>query len=129
MSVLDSGDTWLVGIALAAIAGVGGILARDRAQARQLRDADEARAKQIREAEDKLHDRVSRVKEELSQELKALRADFTDYKLQVAREYASVDHLKEVETRLVDAIEKLTGKMDAMPDRVGVAVRQAMSEQ
>jgi len=118
MSGVDSGDVWLIGTALTAVVVVGGILARDRAQARQQRAA-----------EDKLHERISRVKEELAQELKGLRAEFTDYKLQVAREYASVDHLKEVENRLVDAIEKLTGKMDAMPGRMAAEIRQLISEQ
>ncbi|QFT31824.1 hypothetical protein FIV00_15130 [Labrenzia sp. THAF82] len=115
MSGVDSGDVWLIGIALTAVAAVGGVLARDRAQARQQRDA-----------ENKLHDRISRVKEEVLQEVKVLRADFTDYKLSVAREYASVDHLKEVESRLVDAIEKLTAKLETMPTRLAAEIKQSL---
>lgn len=34
-----------------------------------------------------------------------------DYKLEVAERYASVDHLKEVETRLIDEIKGLRGDL------------------
>lgn len=56
-----------------------------------------------------------------------LRQEFAAYKLEVAERYASVEHLKEVETRLVSAIDKLTDKLDTMPDRLSLVIQQAIS--
>lgn len=42
----------------------------------------------------------------------AIRADQAAFKLQVAREFASTEHLKEVEQRLVKALEGIDSKMD-----------------
>lgn len=115
MSTPDGGDLWVVGAIISVVGLIGGVLARDRAQARQIREAD-----------DKLHDRISRVREELGRDLQVLRQDFTEYKLVVAREYASVEHLKEVEDRLVNAIDKLTAKLDVMPGQLAQELRQVM---
>ena len=46
--------------------------------------------------------------------INSMRADFSSYKLQVAREFASTDHLKEVEQRLVRALEGIDSKMDSL---------------
>ena len=58
----------------------------------------------------------------------AVRRELQDYKLTVAERYASVEHLKEVETRLVAAIEKLTDRLDTMPDRLSRIIQQAIDK-
>lgn len=61
----------------------------------------------------------------LSNEIRAVRAeaqaareDLAAYKLEVAKEYASTSHLKEVEIRLVTTIESLTQRIDRLIDRM-----------
>jgi ABC-type transporter Mla subunit MlaD len=44
--------------------------------------------------------------------------DLNDFKLEVAKEYASITHIKDVEERLVKAIENLSSALESMPDRV-----------
>ncbi|WP_420411586.1 hypothetical protein [Roseibium sp.] len=65
---------------------------------------------------------------ECQKETQQLRQDLAAYKLEVAERYASVDHLKEVENRLVNAIDKLTDKLDTMPDRLSRIIQQAISD-
>jgi hypothetical protein len=55
----------------------------------------------------RLADRINQLREELS-----------NYKLEVAKEYASTTHLKEVEIRLVTAVESLTQRIDRLIDRM-----------
>ena len=40
------------------------------------------------------------------------------YKLEVAEKYASVEHLKEVEARLVVSIDRLTDRIDKLLGRL-----------
>lgn len=107
MSALDGGDLWLVGTGIALLGLFGGVIARDRAIQRD---------KNARE--DKMHDRITRVREDLSRDLGDLRRELNEYKLEVQREYASVGHLKEVETRLAQAIERLDSRLEAMPGQL-----------
>lgn len=45
----------------------------------------------------------------------ALREDLTAYKLEVARTYASIPYLKDVERRLTDHLLRIEAKLDSMP--------------
>jgi Tfp pilus assembly protein PilO len=67
-------------------------------------------------------------RKELQKEIQGLRQELAAYKLEVAERYASVDHLKEVESRLVMAIDKLTDKLDTMPDRLSRIIQQAIGD-
>lgn len=58
----------------------------------------------------------------------AVRRELQEYKLVVAERYASVEHLKEVETRLVTAIDKLSGQLDTMPDRLSRIIQSAVEQ-
>ena len=46
--------------------------------------------------------------------LNAFRAEVAQYKLEVAKEFASEDHLREVEDRMVKALEGISTKMDKL---------------
>jgi len=97
MSTPDGGDVWLFGTLIALVGLVSGFVARERAIQKDKKDR-----------EDKLHDRITRVREDHNRDHAELRRELNEYKLQVQREYASVDHLKEVENRLVKAIDDLS---------------------
>ncbi|WP_420415143.1 hypothetical protein [Roseibium sp.] len=121
MGTPDGGDVWVIATIIGVVGLFGGlvsgIIARDRAVSRQIREAD-----------DKLHERISRLREETQRDVhKSLQA-LTDYKLQVAQEYASVEHLKEVENRLVRAIEQLTAKLEDMPAQLALALKKSRSD-
>jgi len=124
MSTPDGGDLWVIGTGITLIAlfatVLGGVVARDRALQRQLRESDD----KAQDGDNKLHDRLSRVREEFSRELSKLRNDFSEYQLLAQREYASVDHLKEVETRLAQAIERLDSRLEAMPGQLAQELKQ-----
>jgi len=117
MGTPDGGDVWVIATMIGVVGLFGGlvsgIIARDRAVSRQIREAD-----------DKLHERVNRLREETQRDVHQSRQELTDYKLQVAQEYASVEHLKEVEDRLVRAIDKLTAKMEDMPAQLALALQK-----
>lgn len=121
MSAPDGGDVWVIGTIIGAVTLFGGLLtgivARDRAMFRQIREAD-----------DTLHERVNRLRAEAQRDINLVRQELTEYKLQVAQEYASVEHLKEVENRLVRAIEKLTEKMEDMPEQLALAIQKTRRE-
>ena len=55
-----------------------------------------------------------RLQQQITMNARALDA----YRLVVAEKYASVAHLKEVEARLVVAIDRLTERIDRMLDRI-----------
>ncbi|MBG6178536.1 hypothetical protein IWQ55_006394 [Labrenzia sp. EL_208] len=116
MSTLDSGDLWLFGAGVTLFGLIGGVIARDRSVQRD---------KNVRE--DKMHERVTRVREDLSRDLGELRRELNDYKLEVQREYASVGHLKEVETRLAQAIERLDSRLEAMPGQLAQELKQVFN--
>lgn len=71
------------------------------------RGKDDARdaAKALKDAQDKLAAEISRVRSAGAHEL-------AEFKLQVAKEYASVAYLKDVETRLIDALQRIEDKLD-----------------
>ena len=47
-----------------------------------------------------------------------LRSDMAAYELRANRDFASVEHLKEVEGRLVISIDRLTGRIDLLLGRI-----------
>ncbi|WP_420337805.1 hypothetical protein [Roseibium sp.] len=51
-----------------------------------------------------------------------VRRDLNEFRLKVAEEYASREHLKEVELRLVEAINKLSDKFEALPSKIAAAM-------
>lgn len=53
----------------------------------------------------------------------SVRADLNDFRLKVAEDYASREHLKEVETRLVLAIDKLSAELDSLPERLAAVLK------
>jgi len=50
-------------------------------------------------------------------EIVALRQELSDYKLFVERNHVSAQVLRDTEKRLIDAIEKLATRMEAIADR------------
>ncbi|MBD8875450.1 hypothetical protein [Roseibium polysiphoniae] len=52
----------------------------------------------------------------------SVRADLNDFRLKVAEDYASREHLKEVETRLVLAINKLSDKFENLTEKIVAAI-------
>ena len=45
-------------------------------------------------------------------------AELANYKLSAAEKYASVEHLKEVEARLVVSIDRLSDRIDRLINRI-----------
>ena len=139
----DSGDVWLIGTILGVLGVAGGwfsgLLSREgsrsrQAQARdeklsvQIKLGDEKLSEQIKASVDDLHARISRAQKESSNQDQRLLEDLTDFKLYVEREYASREHLREVENRLAKAIENLTSKLDAMPSQLAHELKQVAVE-
>ncbi|MFZ5674273.1 MAG: hypothetical protein ACOZAM_15030 [Pseudomonadota bacterium] len=62
--------------------------------------------RRIKEAEKELHARISRHAD-----------DLTAYKLWATQQFASHQHLKEVEVRLADAIGRLTNRVEQLPSK------------
>jgi hypothetical protein len=63
-----------------------------------------------------LRNRVSeatRTAEAIGEKLDSTRADLAEFKLHVAREYASVDRLQEVEQRILDGFKELKADLKA----------------
>lgn len=54
------------------------------------------------------------------------RRELNDFKLEVSRQYASHDHLREVEERLTKVIEKLDRRIEDMPRQLAAAVQAAL---
>ncbi len=50
-----------------------------------------------------------------------VRRDLNEFRLKVAEEYASREHLREVELRLLDATNKLSDKFEALPSKKNTA--------
>lgn len=50
-------------------------------------------------------------------ERESLKSDLSDYKLYVERNHVSAQVLKDTEKRLIDAIEKLASRLEAIADR------------
>jgi len=53
----------------------------------------------------------SRDRDQIWKGIRSVQSNLEAYKLDVARQYASVDHLKDVEDRIVKALEKLADEM------------------
>ncbi len=75
-----------------------------------------------------LYSAILTAKREAQRDIQQIRKDHADYKLLVAERYASQEHLKEVETRLVSAIDKLATQLDTMPDRLSRIIQQAIKD-
>lgn len=52
----------------------------------------------------------------------SVRTDLNDFRLKVAEDYASREHLKEVEARLVSAIDKFAAEVDTLPERLAAVL-------
>ena len=61
---------------------------------------------------------ISDVDEKLNSKSAAIEQRLNDFKLEVAKEYASISYMKDVEERLVGAIKSLSDAVNGMPDRV-----------
>ncbi|MFN9743515.1 MAG: hypothetical protein ACK562_15590 [Acidobacteriota bacterium] len=51
-------------------------------------------------------------------------SELHEYKLEVSDRYASVTHLKEVESRLASAIDRLTARLDTLPAALAAELRR-----
>ncbi len=61
--------------------------------------------------------------EALEEDIAKNGADLSAYKLEVATKYASIEHLKETEERLVTAINKLEVSIAAMPASIAALIK------
>lgn len=50
--------------------------------------------------------------------MRKVETSLADYKLQAAKEFASVEHLKEVEVRLIASIDRLADRIDRLLTRI-----------
>lgn len=66
-----------------------------------------------------LNDSINEVDTRINQ----VAAELDDYKLEVSKEYASIGYLKDVEERLVQAINKLGMAMERMPQQIADILR------
>ncbi|WP_153768633.1 hypothetical protein [Labrenzia sp. CE80] len=57
-----------------------------------------------------------------------LRPDLNDFRLKVGEDYASREHLKEVETLLVMAINRLAEELDSLPERLAAVLSASKSK-
>ena len=64
-----------------------------------------------------LHQRVSKVVHDLA-----------EYKLEAAKNFASHEHLKEVEVRLTSAIDRLTNRIEALPTKFAEEVSRLVRD-
>ena len=80
----------------------------------------------IKEGDDNLHERINRLRDDNERKVASLRDEISTFKLEVAREYASQSHLKEVEERLTRAIEKFESRMATMPEELAKEIVQAI---
>lgn len=73
--------------------------------------------RRIKEAEKELHARISRHAD-----------DLTEYKLNATQQFASHQHLKEVEVRLTDAIGRLTNRIEQLPTKFAEEVARIVGD-
>lgn len=80
--------------------------------------------------DDKIDRRVRAVEQELATQVDRVKVAFqqhqqqhNDFKLEVAQTYASQQHLKETEERLVSAITKLEATISAMPASIAALIK------
>lgn len=62
----------------------------------------------------KLHDRIAKGDDSIRRDVEVVRSDLASFREQVAREYVSREHLRELEDRLVSAIERLGDRLDRL---------------
>lgn len=55
---------------------------------------------------------LSRLRQSLGQQIDDLRDRFTAYKLEVAQNYASINHVKDLESRLIAHLLRIETKLD-----------------
>ncbi|WP_341703853.1 hypothetical protein [Ferrovibrio sp.] len=85
---------WLSAVELPALAGLFWLLQQHRDRSEQAQ---------------------ARLQAELRTSIAATRAALSDYKLDVAQSYASLGHLKDVETRLTEHLLRIEAKLDVVP--------------
>lgn len=66
----------------------------------------------------KLNSRFDGKVKEVGKRCDRLSEELTSYKLQAAEKYASVDHLKDAEARLVVSIDRLADRIDRLINRI-----------
>ena len=76
-------------------------------------------AGRITEVEKKAAAAVDKLEEDIAQR----GADLSAFKLEVAQKYASQQHLKDTEERLVSAINKLEATIAAMPASIAALIK------
>jgi len=89
---------WITAVEIPALAGLYWLIWRNR------RDADGA---------------IDRAKEACETGLSRLRDNLAAYKLEVAKSYASIAYLREVEKRLTEHLLRIEDKLDAVTTRRG----------
>lgn len=100
---------WFVGISVVVMTFVIGI-------ARAIWSRIEKVQNEAKVRSDQVEDQVGNVRSELM-----------TYKLEVAQKYASIEHLKETEERLVSAINKLEVTIAAMPASIAALIKTGRS--
>ncbi|HYE52539.1 MAG TPA: hypothetical protein VEB20_23290 [Azospirillaceae bacterium] len=85
---------WITAVELPAVGGLFWLIWRGR------READQA---------------LDGLRDGLDAELSALRENLAAYKLEVAKSYASIGYLKDVERRLVGHLLRIEAKLDGQP--------------
>lgn len=61
---------------------------------------------------------LSRMRNSVEEQLRDLRDRFTAYKLEVAQNYASINHVKDLESRLIAHLLRIETKLDNTAYRV-----------
>lgn len=108
---------WLLGFG----AGVLGIWWRIE---RRIEKAETAAADAITKVEDIAETRNTARTDEII----AIGKDLADYKLHAAEQFASRDHLREVENRLAGAIDRLTNRVEQLPTRLAEEFGRIVAE-
>lgn len=54
----------------------------------------------------------------LASSIKQVEKDLASYKLQVTKEYASIENIKQVEERLIKSIDQLSATIEGMPQKI-----------
>lgn len=97
-----------------------GIMAWVEKRFRDVEKAAESSAAKI-EADCEKRDQLRR------DELLVMQKDLADFKVHAAEQFASHQHLKDVEARLTGSIDRLTNRVEQLPTQTAELVRQALS--
>lgn len=72
---------------------------------------------------------IWRIWYKLDQKITKVDSDLSNYKLIVAEKYASITYLKDVEERLVGAINKLERTVHTVPQQIIAAIRGQLKDE